>query len=159
MGFVFMCCKETKVAEARKKVSHTVVQSFRCEFLRTSIEGCLSIYHTYSMAPKARKAPSMTAKAMKAMKGMKAMMTTGVKVMKAKAMKPNKKAMKKSMTAMKAKKVEMKVQTRFEIVVSICRRCRAAQEIVRVQAPVLTLREYYCLQCGSPVELHGVVID
>ena len=111
------------------------------------------------MAPKAMKANRMASKAMKAMTAMKAMKTTALKVMKAKAMKPNKKAMKKSMTAMKAKKVEMKVQTRFEIVVSICRRCRAAQEIVRVQAPVLTLLEYYCTQCGSPVELHGVVIE
>ena len=127
--------------------------------MRTSIDGCLSIYHTYSMAPKARKATCMTAKAMKAMKGMKAIKTTVMKVVKAKAMKPKKKARLKSMTALKAKKVGTKVQTSFEIVVSICRRCRDAQEIVRVQAPVLTLREYYCLQCASPVELHGVVID
>ena len=144
--------------EDRVKVSHTIGQSFRCNLLQTSIEACPSIYHTCSMALKARKATSMTTKAMKAMKGMKAMKTTGVKVKKSKARKPKNKAMKKAMTAMKAKKVETQVQTTFEIVVSICRRCRSAQEIVGVQAPVLTLREYYCLQCASPVELHGLVI-
>ena len=127
--------------------------------MQSSNEACPSIYHTCSMALKARKATSMTTKAMKAMKGMTAMKSTGVKVKKSKARKPKNKAMKKAMTAMKAKKVATQVQTTFEIVVSICRRCRSAQEIVGVQAPVLTLREYYCLQCASPVELHGLVID
>ena len=127
--------------------------------MRTHIEDCLSIYHTSSMAPKAMKATRMAPKAMKAMTAMKAMKTAVGKEMKAKAVKANKKAMKKAMTAMKAKKVKTQAKTSFEIVVSICRSCQAAQEIVRAQGPVLTLLEYYCTQCGSPVELHGVVID
>ena len=128
------------------KVSPTSVRSSRCKLLQTSIEACPSIYHTCSIALKARKAASMTTKAMKAMKGMKAMKTTGVKVKKSKTRKPKIKAMKKAMIAMKTK-----VRSPCEIVVSVCRRCRSAQEIVGVQAPVLTLREYYCLQCASPV--------
>ena len=131
------------------KLLPSIVPSFRCKLLSTSFEDSLSLHHTSSMAPKS----------MKAMKAMKAMKTAVGKEMKAEAMKANNKAMKKTRSAMKVKKVMTQAQTSFEIVVSICRRCQAAQEIVRAQGPVQTLREYYCTQCGSPVELHGVVID
>ena len=49
----------------------------------------------------------------------------------------------------------------FEVLLTICRQCRDAVEIVRClpELQVMTLREYYCQQgCTTPLELHAVLI-
>ena len=49
----------------------------------------------------------------------------------------------------------------FEVLLTICRQCKDAVEIVRCldELQVMTLTEYYCRQgCTTPLELHAVLI-
>ena len=99
------------------------------------------------------------------MKAMKAMKVNDAAPMK-KAMKQKEpmkamKAMKKQAPMKKAAapmKKAMKAMNKFEFVVTICRACKIAQEIIgSPQEGMLGFHEYYCQTCGGNLELAGFV--
>ena len=105
-------------------------------------------------------------KAMKAMKVMKAMKKAAKAIKNAQGNKdaaaaPMKNA-KKGKKVNKAKKSKMADSGMgFEVLLTVCRQCREAVEIVGCLADlqVMTLREYYCRQgCTTCLELHAVLI-
>ena len=102
----------------------------------------------------------MAPKAMKAMNVMKAMKTAGAIKKAKKAMKKAKKAMTEETKALtKAKKNTTKAGG-FQVLITVCRRCREGQEVVRAQGGLLTFKEYYCRNgCSQCLEIHAAYIE
>ena len=98
-------------------------------------------------------------KAMKAMKVTKAMKRRHRATKNAQGTKDKAAAPKK---VKKAKKSKMAGDGMgFEVLLTVCRQCKEAVEIVGCMADlqVLTLKEYYCRQgCTTCLELHAVLI-
>jgi len=84
----------------------------------------------------------------------RAEVTPGMAAKKVKTIKKTAKTIKKS------KKADA-VKGGFEVLLTVCRECKEAVEIVRCLAEleVMTLTEYYCRQgCTTCLELHAVLI-
>ena len=114
-------------------------------------------------------APKKTMKVMKAMKQKGAApMNKSMKVMKAMKKQNGAAPIEKTMTVMQATKKQkcpapMKKSRKragFEVVLTICRSCKTAQEIIGCQQQgILCFHEYYCLTCGGHLELASLFVE
>jgi len=104
--------------------------------------------------------PPMQKKAMKAMK--KKGQKQEEKQKKAmKAMKKQQKGQKQKKKKQQNKAMgKMKKQQEYEVLFTLCHRCRRGQEIIECNnAGMLCFAEYYCQGCGGPLTICSCVVS